>query len=218
MARAGHHLQYQLEARGLDGLRGVGHVLSRVPPARKCEHPVGHALRAQLYGLHAAAAQPAEHLAVYRVRPGGQAYGRYVAALQVRLSRAQQRLLLTDGNGGEGTAVKRQLAAPLRLRERFCALDRRADVLWRRAGDGTGDAPLIAEYAVVRAAQVRYKDRDDALSRAHLPFSSLSAACAAACSASFLVRPEPEPMGLPLRLTWLVKVLSWSGPLSPSSS
>ena len=39
---------------------------------------------------------------------------------------------------------------------------------------------------------------------------------AAACSASFLLCPEPEPMGTPLSSTSARKTLAWSGPCSPA--
>ena len=41
------------------------------------------------------------------------------------------------------------------------------------------------------------------------------AALAAACSASFLLRPSPFPAGVPLRSTSTRNTLAWSGPLSP---
>ena len=41
------------------------------------------------------------------------------------------------------------------------------------------------------------------------------AALAAFCSASFLLRPSPAPMGFPSRSTSTEKTLAWSGPLSP---
>lgn len=38
---------------------------------------------------------------------------------------------------------------------------------------------------------------------------------AAACSASFLLCPEPEPMGVPFSSTSAEKIFAWSGPRSP---
>lgn len=45
---------------------------------------------------------------------------------------------------------------------------------------------------------------------------SCSALRAAACSASFLLWPEPEPMGTPFKSTSAAKVFAWSGPRSPT--
>ena len=46
--------------------------------------------------------------------------------------------------------------------------------------------------------------------------SASRAVFAAACSASFLLWPEPVPRGAPLSRTSATKVLLWSGPSSPT--
>ena len=54
--------------------------------------------------------------------------------------------------------------------------------------------------------------------RGHSPSVSFPiAALAAICSASFLLRPWPWPMGTPFRSTSTEKILAWSGPWAPMS-
>ena len=49
-------------------------------------------------------------------------------------------------------------------------------------------------------------------------FSSFIDSAAACCSASFLDVPEPDPVISPAVLTTTLKVFSWSGPASETTS
>src|SRR5699024_3452267 len=80
-----------------------------------------------------------------------------------------------------------------------------------RAGNG----PLIAETALLFTAEMRHKQRD--VDMLQIPISS-SASLAAFCSAFFLLPPTPRPMTLLFKCTSTVKHLSWSGPVSETST
>ena len=135
---------------------------------------------------------------------------------EIRLRRREQLLLLGRRDRGKASPIKRQL--PLcPAGQGGCLFQSLYNSFRARALALSGDAPLVAEDAVVRTARVRHKDRDDLRAGAHA-CSASSAWKAAICSASFLDRPLPSPAAAPLMLTRKEKVLLWSGPLSPTSS
>ena len=150
--------------------------------------------------------QAFEYRLIYRVWASGKADRVYLPAVKIGLCRAQKRLLLRCRDGCEAAPIKRQL--PL-------------SSLWEKGGgvlyfvyNGLrccwlklpGDAVLVAEHAVVRAAEMRHEDRDYALSGAHF-FSASNALQAAICSASFFDLPLPSPAGTPFMSTRKVKSL-----------
>ena len=180
------------------------------------EDPLIHGLGAQLDGLNAVMFQAPQNHSVDGVRSGGEADGCELSGVEIGLRRGKQSLLLLLRNGGEASPIKRQL--PLCPGgQGGCLFHRVCNCLGRGRLPLPGDAPLIAEDAVVGAAPVGHKNGDDALPGAHA-CSASRALQAAICSASFLLRPLPSPAGTPLMLTRKEKVLLWSGPLSPMSS
>ena len=75
---------------------------------------------------------------------------------------------------------------------------------------------MFAPRSCLAAARSRSQKRRSG-SGGYLAFSFSIPALAAICSASFLLRPFPWPMGWPLRSTSTEKILAWSGPSEPMS-
>ena len=176
-------------------------------PARRASQNLRvHRLRAELDRLDAVSVQALQHRLVYRVGAGGKADGVYLPAVKVGLCRAQKRLLLRCWDGREAAPIKRQLPLSSLWEKGGCVLYFVCDGLRRGRLQLPGDAVLVAEHAVVRAAEVRHEDRDYALSGAHF-FSASNALQAAICSASFFDLPLPSPTGTPLTSTRKVKSL-----------
>ena len=201
-----HHLEDEPEARSLDELRCVLHILRRVPARRAAQHLRVHRLRAELDRLNAVAVQAFEHRLIYRVGAGGKANGVYLPAVKIGLCRAQKRLLLRCRDGREAAPIKRQLPLSSLWEKGGCVLYFVYNGLRRGGLKLSGDAVLVAEHAVMRAAEMRHEDRDYAFSGAHC-FSASNALQAAICSASFFDLPLPSPVGTPFMSTRKVKSL-----------
>ena len=177
-----------------------------MPARRAAQHLRVHRLRAELDRLDAAAVQALEHSLIYRVRAGGKADRVYLPAVKICLCSAQKRLLLRRRDGREAAPIKRQLPLSSLWEKGGCVLYFVYNGLRRCRLKLSGDAVLVAEHAVVRAAEVRHENRDYALSGAHF-FSASNALQAAICSASFFDLPLPSPVGTPFMSTRKVKSL-----------
>ena len=165
------------------------------PPAAP-EDFIAHGLRAELYGFHTVTAQSRQFFLRYGIRPCRYAKRRYGAGLPRRNRRGKELLLLGFGHGSKAAAVKRQLISAARRYRRYGGAHR----FRRSRKQAAGDALLVAENAVIRAACMRDKYGENASARRHSRSAS-SALAAAVCSASFLVRPVPRPIGSPFRQT-----------------
>ena len=117
--------------------------------------------------------------------------------------RGKERFLLGFEYGGKAAAVKRQLISAARLEHGNGGTHR----FRRSRKQAAGDAFLVAENAVIRAACMRDKYGKNTAARRHFRSAS-SALAAAVCSASFLVRPVPSPTGSPFRQTCMRNVFA----------
>ena len=214
--KAGHHLQPQLKAGLSDSIHRLDNVLRGVAAAVCPQHPVAHALHAELDGGNAVLLQKAQDFPVHRIRPGGDTDACKAAFSQKGLRGFEQRNHIPPLDGGEAAAEEGELGVPqLACAQAYRLLTGCPHCLRSGGCLLAGDAALIAEAALMRAADVRDKDRDVGVSH-YLPISS-SASLAAICSAFFLLLPSPLPMTLELSITSTRKRLSWSGPFSPTS-
>ena len=93
------------------------------------------------------------------------------------------------------------------------------EVLVLPFSEGTAIGPALKRRGGTAAGVSGHKDGLPVGQAVLAPYSSPStsrALLAAACSASFLLWPEPSPRILPLSNTSAWKVLAWSGPASPA--
>src|SRR6185369_4424563 len=194
---------------------GIYRVLRPVAPACGFEDIVIHGLDPQLHQGHAVFAEKFRLPCIDRIRPGGKPDGRDRPGPKERLQRLQQGALLTFVKERERPPVESDFHRWGSGRDQpfsYCGDD------FIGSGKRTGypgDRLLVAEQALVGASPVRNeKGDDDALQG----FMAASASRAAACCASFLLLPEPDPAGTPSRSTETVYTFSWSGPSTPVSS
>ena len=214
--QAGHHLQNEFKAVCADEARGALHIRRRMPAPRKAQDFLVHGLSPELDRLHAEGPQAIQYGFVNGVGAGGQADRVDQAAFHRLPRRAQQRLLLGYRDRREAAPIKRQL--PLLSPGEKGGIGYSVPHVLRAGGTKlSGDPVLVAEHAGVGAPEMRHKNRNNARAGAHSERLS-SALRAAICSASFLVRPLPDPAATPLMRTSKVKRLSWSGPDSSAST
>lgn len=195
-------------------------------PLRTLQHSVVHRLAAQLHCRHAIVPQTFQCHSIDGIRPCRHPDAFYLTTFQEGLRRSQQLFLGLRQKGSKAPTVKGQLTA--RFGPPESAFNLLCHLLRCHRSIHTGDLLLIAEYAEAGTACMGDKQRDNPSfrhgltyksgrtanevphSRApfairplfyELGYSAAMAAWAAACSARFLLLPEPAPTTLPLRLT-----------------
>ena len=194
-----HHLKAQFQPVRPDQRGRAVRIGRRVAAPVFGKHRVVHALRAQLNGRHTIARERIERFIVDTVRPRGYTHARKHAPPEKRPRRFQQFNHIRARHRRKAAAEKRDLRRSSLLRKLLFG-PRAQRGHSRAVGRGlrARNGALIAEAALMRTARVRHKHRNVGV--LHRPIS-LSASRAAACSALFLLPPQPTPITLLLSRT-----------------
>ncbi|CDC74503.1 unknown [Candidatus Colimorpha enterica] len=186
-----------------------------MPSFRRRKDVVVHALYPQLYRFHGVAGEDVKYFPADIVRTCREPYSGHSAVADEILRRVKQANHQPPVDPGKAAAEKRDLRIAVGNR-RKCSF---YSVLYRTLVKAplSGNASLIAENAVVRAAEMRYEHRDVdvSLSGSHSP-KSARASLAAFCSAARFDRPFPVPITLPFSRASTVKTFICAGPRSPT--